>query len=74
MMHASNLNYKSKLKHCLPGIWTESSSLILLREVSGGNWFRECDSNSFACKSLNSGCYLEFGTANKGEVSFTKWH
>lgn len=31
-MHASNLNYKSKLKHCLPGIWTESSSLILLRE------------------------------------------
>lgn len=32
MMHAFNLNYKSKLKHCLPGIWTECSSLILLRE------------------------------------------
>lgn len=31
-MHAFNLNYKSELKHCLPGIWTESSSLVLLRE------------------------------------------
>lgn len=31
-MHATNLNYKGKLKHCLPGIWPESSSLILLRE------------------------------------------
>lgn len=32
MMHAFNFNYKSMLKHCLPGIWTDSSSLILLRE------------------------------------------
>lgn len=31
-MHAFNLNYKSKLKHCLPGIWTVFLSLILLRE------------------------------------------